>query len=518
MPGIEAYFEYLRAMLVRFFSDLGRWFYKRWAAPWEDVPGNFDAYGSILSEHSGSFDFWGWFFFVLFAILFISAIAAILVGLFFLLRRYIRFVRKELDKDGLQSELERLNYELYQAIQEKDKILNLKSGYLGLFPDQSSGNEVAATSTAGAGAGASEDLNVRFPKLSRVDEQYKNADMTLFFLPGMSLEALCNSFRNFAASKLGLYYKIETIRQLFAGIGTSKLIILEGISGTGKTSLAMALGKFFSFNSAIIPVQPSWKDRSELLGYYNEFTKKFNESEFLRALYVTTYRNDLDVIILDEMNLARIEYYFAEFLSIMEMKDHDDWVIDLIPSMQEGDPIHLKEGKLTIPQNVVFFGTANNDDSTFTISDKVYDRAISLFFDDKGRPFEAIETEPIVMPYAQLVSLYDEAKKQFPISEQMLEKFSDLDNYVIKHFQLAFGNRILKQLNDFCPIFVACGGTESDAFDFIFTNKVLKKFESLNVAYLKDELKALNGYLDKLYGKNSFKMAHTYIDNMLKGR
>ena len=506
---MEAYFEYLRAMLIKFFSDLGRFFYKAFATPWEDVPGNFESYGSIFNEHQPDFDGWGWFFFVLFAILLVIFIGALLFGLFLLLRKYIRFVKSELDKDALRMELERLNYELYVAIQEKDKILNLKSGYLGLFP----GSE-AATSTEKAPVAEASSDNTRFPKLASVDERYKDADMTLFFKEGLSLESLCNTFRNFAASKHKLYYRIDTVRQMFAGIATSKLIILEGISGTGKTSLAFALGKFFSFNSAIIPVQPSWKDRSELLGYYNEFTKKFNESEFLKALYVTTYRNDLDVIVLDEMNLARIEYYFAEFLSVMEMKDIEDWVIDLIPTTIEGDPLHLHEGKLRIPQNVVFFGTANNDDSTFTISDKVYDRAISIFFDDKGREFECVETDPVVIPYAQLVALFDEAKKQYPISESMNNKFSELDNYVIKHFKLAFGNRILKQLETFIPVYVGCGGSEVDGFDFIFTNKVLKKFESLNVAYLKDELKALDAYLDKSFGKGTFPMAHRYIENL----
>ena len=402
--------------------------------------------------------------------------------------------------------MERLNYELYVAVQEKDKILNLKTAYMGLKPEDMTGEEKETL----------EEVTSRFPKLIRVDNQYRGVDLSIPYKEGLSLEELCNSFRNFAASQLHLYYKIETIRQLFAGMATSKLIILEGISGTGKTSLAYALGKFFSFDSAIIPVQPSWKDRSELLGYYNEFTKKFNETEFLKALYVTTYRKELDVIVLDEMNLARIEYYFAEFLSIMEMRDHADWLIDLIPSPVAGDPAQLKEGKFLIPQNVIFFGTANNDDSTFTISDKVYDRAISLFFDDKGRPFDAEFQEALQVPYAQLVTLYAEAINQYPISEAMLEKFEQLDNFVIKKFKLAFGNRILKQLETFIPVFVSCGGKESDGFDFIFTNKILKKFESLNVAFLKDELKQLDSYLDKLYGKNTFPMAHAYIEGLLK--
>ena len=334
-------------------------------------------------------------------------------------------------------------------------------------------------------------------------------------VPELSLEELCNAFRNFAASKLHLYYKIDVIRQLFAGRATSKLIILEGISGTGKTSLAYALGKFFSFDSSIIPVQPSWKDRSELIGYYNEFTKKFNETEFLRALYTTTYRKDLDVIVLDERNLARIEYYFAEFLSIMEMRDPNDWQIDLIPDVVPNDPLQFKNGKLLIPQNVEFFGTANNDDSTFTISDKVYDRAISIFFDDKGRAFEAEDQDARHIPYSQIVSLYQDALSQYPITENRVSKFNELDDFVIKKFHLAFGNRIRKQLETFIPVYVCCGGTERGGYDFRFTNKVLKKFESLNIAFLKDQLNQLLVKLDELYGEGNFPRAHNYIKNLL---
>ena len=98
----------------------------------------------------------------------------------------------------------------------------------------------------------------------------------------------------------------------------------------------------------------------------------------------------------------------------------------------------------------------------------------------------------------------------------MLEKFNQLDNFVIKKFKLAFGNRILKQLETFVPVYVACGGKESDGFDFIFANKILKKFESLNIAFLKDELKELSAFLDKTYGKNAFPMSHASIETMLK--
>ena len=501
---MSAYFQYLAEMIRAFFRDLGEFFYKGIISPWTDVGENFRNYHSILTQHQAEFRFAGWLFFVLFLLFFIALVGAIIFGLFILIRKYVRFVKKELDKDELRRQVERLNYDLYTQSIEKDKILNLKTAYMGFKPADQQAQEVL------------EEANSRFPKLISVDNTYKGRDTTILPKEDLSLEELCNSFRNFAASKLGLYYTIDIVREVFAGMATSKLIILEGISGTGKTSLAYAMGKFFSFDSALIPVQPSWKDRSELLGYYNEFTKKFNESEFLKALYVATYRKDLDVIVLDEMNLARIEYYFAEFLSVMEMRDKENWVVDLIPTSDENDPKHIVDGKLTIPQNVIFFGTANNDDSTFTISDKVYDRAVSLFFDDKGRPFEAENQEPISIPYSQLENLYSEAKKQFQISEQMLKKFEDLDNFVIRKFKLAFGNRIMKQLDTFVPTYVACGGTEHEAFDFMFANKILKKFESLNIAFLKEELEELTNYLDKLFGKGKFPRSQEYIKTLLK--
>ena len=504
---MQAYFEYLREFILAFFDHV-RVFFTKWiVSPWTDVGNNFKQYNSLLDAHKAQFGVVGWIFWVVFLILAIALVAGLLFLLFLLLRKYIRFVKRELDKEALREQVERLNYELYQAVAEKDKILNLKVGYMGLKTD-----EVPEQTRE-----TLDEVSSRFPKLVRVDNQYSGVDASIPDSPGLSLEELCNAFRNYAASQEHLYYTINVVRQMFAGIATSKLIILEGISGTGKTSLATVLGKFFNFNSALIPVQPSWKDRSELLGYYNEFTKRFNESEFLRALYVTTYRKDLDVIILDEMNLARIEYYFAEFLSIMEKKDTADWLIDLVPAPMAGDPKNFKDGgKLLIPQNVVFFGTANNDDSTFTISDKVYDRAISLFFDDKGRPFDAEYQESMSIPYSQLDRLFKDACNQYPISESMLNKFDQLDNFVIKKFKLAFGNRILKQLETFIPVYVACGGKESDGFDFIFTNKILKKFESLNIAFLKDELKELDAQLDKLYGKGNFVMAHAYIDTLIK--
>ena len=503
-----AYFQYLGAMIVEFFKNFGAFF----AAGWKLIPSQNERYSAIFDAYSGDFGAGGWIMWVIFLLIFIGAIGAAGFGIYLLLRKYIKFAKKQIDVDDLQRQIGRLNYELYQVMQERDKILDMKVKSLGIDKKIAPEGEEQPSEDEQT----IEELQSRFPKLTHVDNLYRGKDMAIPEVEGLTLKDLCENFRNFAASQLGLYYTITTIRQLFAGIGAGKLVILEGISGTGKTSLPYALGKFFAHDAEICSVQPNWKDRSELLGYYNEFTKKFNESEFLRALYTTLYRKDLNIIVLDEMNLARVEYYFAEFLSVLEMPNPNEWNIELIGSHDATDPKQFKNGKIKIPQNVIFFGTANNDDSTFTISDKVYDRAICLFFDNKGIAFDAPLQAPMTIPFEQIQRLYDEADAKYPCNEDTLRKFTELDDFVIKKFRLAFGNRILKQLKKFVPCFVACGGTELDAIDFIFTNKILKKFESLNIAFLKNELKELKVMLVKLFGEGNFPMAHKFIDNLIR--
>lgn len=511
---MSAYFQYLWGMIQQVFKDIGMFFYNFVVYPWTKVGGNFSTYSDYFSTYSPQFGAGGWILFIVFAILLLGVIGAIGFGLFLLIRKYVRFVRGEIDKDNLKLQVERLNYEIYQIMQERDRILDLKVkslGIQGMKKPEGEGGEIDAEAQQ-----TIDELQSRFPKLAHVDNVYKNKDTEIAPVEGLTLSQLCENFRNFAASQLGLYYTINTIRQVFAGFGAGKLVILEGISGTGKTSMPYALGKFFAHDAEICAVQPNWKDRSELLGYYNEFTKKFNESEFLRALYTVNYRKDLNLIVLDEMNLARVEYYFAEFLSVLEMPNPNEWSIEVIGSHDPNDPVLFKNGKLKIPQNVVFFGTANNDDSTFTISDKVYDRAICLFFDNKGIAFDAPFQAPMLIPYSQIQNLYDECAEKYPVAQETLDKFAQLDEFVIKKFRLAFGNRILKQLKKFIPIYVGCGGTELDGLDFIFTNKILKKFESLNIGFLKNELKELNAMLDKLFGASNFPMAHNFVERLIR--
>lgn len=355
-------------------------------------------------------------------------------------------------------------------------------------------------------------LNIehRFPKLTLVDEKYA-ALTPPEYDNEISLQEFAEGYRRYAASQMKLYYTPEIVRRFVAGMAASKLLILEGISGTGKTSLPYSFSRYLSNPSTIVSVQPSFRDRTELLGYFNEFSKRFNETEFLRALYEANYRPDPTLIVLDEMNLARIEYYFAEMLSVLEMPNKDEWVLDLVPTAWDGDPVKMDGGKIHVADSTWFIGTANNDDSTFTITDKVYDRAMPIELNERADAFEC-EVQPHCNVTAEhLEYLFQKAQVDYPISDELMNKMQKLDNYLITRFKLSFGNRIMKQLYDFIPVYVACGGTELGGMDYIVARKVLKKFESMNVTFVRDEITGLITYIDKLFGKAEMQDSKAYL-------
>lgn len=353
----------------------------------------------------------------------------------------------------------------------------------------------------------------RFYMLSQIDKSYEEYESPVYN-DEISLREFCEQFRNFNSYKLKLYYDITDIRRFIAGLAVTKLIILQGMSGTGKTSLAYAFGEFINNTTVVVPIQPMWKERTDLIGYYNEFTKKFNETTLLYKMYEANYNKNIYVTVLDEMNIARVEYYFAEFLSLLELPNPEGRNLDVVSDVWETDPKLLKEGKLRLPINMWFIGTANNDDSTFAISDKVYDRAMVLNLDKKAEPFEAPETAKCEISVDHLYDLMTKAQKEFDISDRNLRRIKKLDEYMIETFHITFGNRIMKQIRAYVPVLVACGGTELEALDDILSRKVLRKLESKNPVYVRAQSEALCNYLDELFGTDKMQLCKETIRNI----
>ena len=301
-------------------------------------------------------------------------------------------------------------------------------------------------------------------------------------------------------SRLHLSYSPEMIASFLAGLGVSKLSILQGMSGTGKTSLPKIFCEAFKADCRIVEVESSWKDKNELIGYYNEFTKLFTPKKFTQALYASTLNpENITLIVLDEMNLSRIEYYFSDFLSLMENEpEKRNFRVVNVPLyyLQDGERKAykgLKDGQtIAVSPNIWFIGTANRDESTFEISDKVYDRANTLNFDTRAPKAipDGAPLKPSYLSYEVLNQLFEEAKKNdsFTLANDTVLPRAER---LLAPYNISYGNRVANQMEDFVKIYCACfphpEEKRKEALEAIFLSKVVHKLEYRSVEN-KDEL------------------------------
>ena len=292
-------------------------------------------------------------------------------------------------------------------------------------------------------------------------------------------------------SRLHLSYTPEDIATFVAGMGASRLAILQGMSGTGKTSLPKIFTEALMSNCEIVEVESSWRDKNELLGYYNEFSKCYTPKKFTQCLYRARLNSEvITFIVLDEMNLSRIEYYFSDFLSLMENEESRRAIKLLnvkLSRTENGQRIEydgLKDGHtIKIPTNIWFIGTANRDESTFEISDKVYDRAQTMNF-DKRAPKISSFSEPLearFISYDMLLKLFDEAKESYQFDAED-NRFIQEAERLLAPYNISFGNRILRQIEAFVKVYCACFGdqaaVEDSAVEKILLSKVVRKLEN----------------------------------------
>lgn len=364
------------------------------------------------------------------------------------------------------------------------------------------------------------DAEKVFPSLARIDEEYQGYPIDILPTADITLEELCEQFRNYLAKVEKLYFDIDTIRFFISGFAASQFEILEGLSGTGKSSLPRYFAKFVNGRVLFMPVQATWRDKSNILGFFNEFSSTYTETEFLVELYRANYNPDMiHMFVLDEMNISRVEYYFADLLSVLEYPK-EDWKLKVM-QLPYGflPPVKLDEGYIQIPENSYFVGTANKDDSTFTITDKVYDRAITMEFNNSNTPFEVEEdADTINLSYSKLSSLYKDAasNEENRLNEEDREKFTTITSYVYEEFGIAIGNRILTQIDTIVPVFVACGGTKEAALDFMLSKKVVSKVEGRFEEHIKDSLKGLLALIDKTYGAGVLNITEKTAKNIIR--
>ncbi len=362
--------------------------------------------------------------------------------------------------------------------------------------------DISTMQGVGGGAMGDGDCPDPCPAFSELDEAAATIPTTkndLFEEP--TLPKLVRFIVDYAReSRLHLFYTEEDIATFVAGLGTTKLTILQGMSGTGKTSLPKIFTEALCSVCNIVEVESSWRDKNELLGYYNEFSKMYTPKKFTQALYRAALDPEtVTFIVLDEMNLSRIEYYFSDFLSLMEHEPENREIKLLNVGLYQTKngkraPYKaLKNGHtLKVPPNVWFIGTANRDESTFEISDKVYDRAHTMNFNKRAKkqPHHSAEIPKRYLSASVFNSLLEEAKKTVRFSVDDYPAIAKAEE-LLSPYNISFGNRIAMQIENFVSIYCACfNATEEvihDAVERILLSKVVSKLELKSVEN-KDEL------------------------------
>ncbi|KQX45867.1 McrB family protein [Paenibacillus sp. Root444D2] len=290
--------------------------------------------------------------------------------------------------------------------------------------------------------------------------------------------------------EMGLQYSEKDLYNFHTAMKSNALTILAGMSGTGKSRLVQAYGRALGLDASqlvFVPVRPSWADDADLLGYVDTKNMLFrpSNSSLIDALFqAQSERNKLFIICFDEMNLSRVEHYFSQFLSVLEMEPnrrmlrlYSDRIAQQIYNSAQYGP------EINIGGNVVFVGTVNLDESTYHFSDKVLDRANVITLD--VQPYSMLKNrntreakERTRKPYTY--EQYSKFKKQeSPVSlnDDELNLLWELHTIMqIENKNLGIGPRVVKQIDHYIknlPLNTFL--SREEAFDIQVVQRILTK-------------------------------------------
>lgn len=479
-----------------------------------NIPGGLDGYVTTLTYLYQS---------LILSLIIFLVVAVLIAGIILAYRG----IKTSSIKENHDLALEELLDEQKRIQEEKESDEhNLNKSFNNVTPNQAvstiQGGQIVASGTREAPK-ALDDKKEVFKNLTAIDDEYLS--LNTIFNPvtqddKLTLKTFTEDLQNYLATSWKLYYSFKELALFVSALNATKLIILEGISGTGKSSLPRYFMKFLGGEAYFEAIQVTYREKSDLLGYYNEFTSTYHETEFLKAMYRTTYQDNLvNLVVLDEMNISRIEYYFADFLSVMEYPVEDQKINILQLPRTYDAPRHLSSGNLPISPSLFFVGTCNKDDSTFTVTDKVIDRAIILDFDTQQAPLTFSKAaKPLYTDYITLSKLFSKAmqKKDNQLSTAELSTFQNLLGFMYDELGIAIGNRLIHQLYLLAPIYNEITGKKEDALDYVFMTKVLRKLEGRFEASLRPSLEKLEKKITELYGETSFTESRKKIKQLLK--
>jgi len=325
-------------------------------------------------------------------------------------------------------------------------------------------------------------------------------------------------------SNADLIYPENLLRSFFAGLAVSRLVLLEGPSGTGKTTLPLAFAHSVGAEFSVVSVQAGWRSRSDLIGYFNDFEGKYVETEFFRALYSASLPKNRDrmfFVILDEMNLSHPEHYFADVLSAMENREKGQGYLALcdsarVPADKVPKRLESHQGgfRFKLPDNLWFIGTANQDETTVRFAPKTYNRAHTMRFPmhSNKKPSSKNPERVGILASEDFAKLGEKAlSKNGADIVTWRKKLDGLENE-FRALELFFSPRLEGQFARYVALFAESGGDFETCVDLFVRDKILNGLEWHAIHHSdKKPLAALRENLEKLNLKDSAAYCHSKI-------
>lgn len=278
----------------------------------------------------------------------------------------------------------------------------------------------------------------------------------------------------------GYIYSYEELSNFYLSLKTKPFVILAGISGIGKSKLVRLFAESINAKFKSIPVKPDWNDSTELLGYKN-IKDEFVKGELYKVIDEAKEHLDTPYFVcLDEMNLARVEYYLSEYLSVIESRKFETDKIVTDKLFSESYFENVEDNNISIPENLYIIGTVNMDDTTFSFSRKVLDRANTIEFSEvdlETLDFLTDEAETLVVDNSLLKTQFLNIKDALEIDrtyvEEINEKIVEINN-ILKPYSKHFGYRVRDEIVFYMLENKLANLLEEDmAFDYQIMQKIL---------------------------------------------
>lgn len=307
----------------------------------------------------------------------------------------------------------------------------------------------------------------------------------------------------------GLNFNSDDLINFYTSVKSARLTIIEGISGTGKSKLVDLYGRTLGLDDnghmLIVPVSPGWTDDTDILGYLDNSLMQYKESSIGLVSFLVEASKHPDkpfLVCFDEMNLAKVEYYFAQFISILE-NDVNNRILRIYNPKEEINVTNAAEypAEIRLGENIIFCGTINVDESTYRLSDKVLDRANLIKLQDCDFSVYDDEKPVFIVVY---VTLVDKPKSQ-GLTDDELSLLDEL-NEKLKNVnpRFCFAHRVVNQISRYLDAIPEndIDYTREKALDKLIVQKILPKVRGTEeqvrdlIGYIEDD-NYVSGIIDK---------------------